>query len=142
MYGKGRRQQLQGRGDGVSLFRFSSSLYKRLRIILILLAFVALLPPVFFHFRLRRFHQMQLRRCGWLINPPLVCAHGGDSTNAFPNTMPAYNFALRSQVDCIEIDVSRSSDGVLFALHDRPAGICSKYLVMALLKLASLDQMR
>lgn len=33
--------------------------------------------------------------------------------------IPAYNFALRSQVDCIEIDVSRSSDGVLFALHDR-----------------------
>ncbi|XWS24653.1 hypothetical protein CRYUN_Cryun27aG0001000 [Craigia yunnanensis] len=63
--------------------------------------------------------KMQLRRCGWLNNPPLVCAHGGDSTNAFPNTMSAYNFALHSQVDCIEIDVSRSSDGVLFALHDR-----------------------
>ncbi|EOY16979.1 PLC-like phosphodiesterases superfamily protein isoform 2 [Theobroma cacao] len=62
---------------------------------------------------------MQLRRCGWLNNPPLVCAHGGDSTNAFPNTMSAYQFALRSQVDCIEIDISRSSDGVLFALHDR-----------------------
>ncbi|XVF63480.1 hypothetical protein PTKIN_Ptkin09bG0090000 [Pterospermum kingtungense] len=124
MYGKGkqvgRRQQLQGRSNGVSLFRFSSSsFYKRLRLILILLAFVALLPPVFFHFRLRRFQQMQLRRCGWLNNPPLVCAHGGDSTNAFPNTIPAYNFALHSQVDCIEIDVSRSSDGVLFALHDR-----------------------
>ncbi|XWS22015.1 hypothetical protein CRYUN_Cryun30bG0107300 [Craigia yunnanensis] len=125
MYGKGkqigRRQQLlQGRSNGVSLFRFSSSyFYKRLRLILVLLAFVALLPPVFFHFRLRRFHQMQLRKCGWLNNPPLVCAHGGDSTNAFPNTMSAYNFALHSQVDCIEIDVSRSSDGVLFALHDR-----------------------
>ncbi|XP_022718177.1 glycerophosphodiester phosphodiesterase GDPD4 isoform X3 [Durio zibethinus] len=121
MYGKGRRQQLQGRSNGASLFRFSSSFsfYKRLRFILVLLALVALLPPVFFHFRLRRFHQMQLRRCGWLNNPPLVCAHGGDSTNALPNTMSAYNFALRSQVDCIEIDVSRSSDGVLFALHDR-----------------------
>ncbi|XP_038996643.1 uncharacterized protein LOC120121324 [Hibiscus syriacus] len=63
--------------------------------------------------------ETQLSRCGWLNNPPLVCAHGGDSTNAFPNTMSAYGFALRSQVDCIEIDVSRSSDGVLFALHDR-----------------------
>lgn len=31
----------------------------------------------------------------------------------------AYHEALRSNVDCIEIDVSRSSDGVLFALHDR-----------------------
>lgn len=33
--------------------------------------------------------------------------------------MAAYQDALRSQVDCIEIDVSRSSDGVLLALHDR-----------------------
>ncbi|XP_021300009.1 glycerophosphodiester phosphodiesterase GDPD4 isoform X3 [Herrania umbratica] len=128
MYGKlGRRQHLQGQGQGhglgrsnrASLFRFSSSYKSLVRFTLILLAFIALLPPIFFHFRLRRFHQMQLRRCGWLNNPPLVCAHGGDSTNAFPNTMSAYQFALRSQVDCIEIDVSRSSDGVLFALHDR-----------------------
>ncbi|PON95155.1 Glycerophosphoryl diester phosphodiesterase [Trema orientale] len=93
---------------------------KRLfRTIIISLAFIALFPPIFFHFRLRRFHQIQLRKCGWLNNPPLVCAHGGDSTKAFPNTMDAYEFALRSQVDCIEIDVSRSLDGVLFALHDR-----------------------
>lgn len=33
--------------------------------------------------------------------------------------MAAYHSALSSRVDCIEIDVSRSSDGVLFALHDR-----------------------
>ncbi|PPR97813.1 hypothetical protein GOBAR_AA22855 [Gossypium barbadense] len=93
--------------------------------------------------------ETKLRKCGWLNNPPLVCAHGGDSTNAFPNTMSAYSIALHSQVDCIEIDVSRSSDGVLFALHDRlrckenvtrKAGICSGYLVTALLKLGTLDQ--
>lgn len=33
--------------------------------------------------------------------------------------MAAYHLALRSKVDCLEIDVSRSKDGVLFALHDR-----------------------
>lgn len=33
--------------------------------------------------------------------------------------MDAYNIALSSRADCIEIDVSRSSDGLLFALHDR-----------------------
>lgn len=33
--------------------------------------------------------------------------------------MQAYRIALDSRVDCVEIDVSRSSDGVLFALHDR-----------------------
>ncbi|CAI0457248.1 unnamed protein product [Linum tenue] len=89
------------------------------RLVIALLAFIALAPPVFFHFRLRRLQQLQLRKCGWLNHPPLVCAHGGDTTNAFPNTVAAYQSALRSHVDCIEIDVSRSSDGVLFALHDR-----------------------
>lgn len=38
--------------------------------------------------------------------------------------MNAYNIAISSQADCIEIDVSRSSDGVLFALHDRYYGLC------------------
>lgn len=33
--------------------------------------------------------------------------------------MDAYSLAIRSRVDCIEVDVSRSSDGVLFALHNR-----------------------
>ncbi|MQL88993.1 hypothetical protein Taro_021563 [Colocasia esculenta] len=84
-----------------------------------LLMLLAVIPPVFFHFRLRRFHHMQLRKCGWLEDPPLVCAHGGDATTAAPNTMGAYHEALRHHVDCIEIDVSRSYDGVLFALHDR-----------------------
>ncbi|KAF9587128.1 hypothetical protein IFM89_039645 [Coptis chinensis] len=89
------------------------------RRLLLILAFLAVTPPIFFHFRLRRFQQMRLKKCTWVKNPPLVCAHGGDPTNAFPNTMSAYRAALVSKVDCIEIDVSRSSDGVLFALHDR-----------------------
>ncbi|KAA8544559.1 hypothetical protein F0562_022582 [Nyssa sinensis] len=117
----GRRQQLQRHGfwqnRNLRLRGFTS--HKLFRFLLISLAFIAILPPIFFHFKLRRFHQMQLRKCIWLNNPPLVCAHGGDSTKAFPNTMAAYRLALHSQVDCIEIDVSRSSDGVLFALHDR-----------------------
>ncbi|KAM1682601.1 hypothetical protein EV1_033538 [Malus domestica] len=99
-------------------WRFSS---KRVlfRAILVSVAFIAFVPPIFFLFRLKLFHRMQSRKCGWLNEPPLVCAHGGDSSKAFPNTMAAYRFALRSQVDCIEIDVSRSLDGVLLALHDR-----------------------
>lgn len=31
----------------------------------------------------------------------------------------AYELALNLQVDCIEIDASRTRDGVLVALHDR-----------------------
>ncbi|KNA17028.1 hypothetical protein SOVF_083780 isoform B [Spinacia oleracea] len=89
------------------------------RNLIMLLVVIALAPPFFFHFRLSRFNQMQIKNCGWMRNPPLVCAHGGDSTNAFPNTMAAYHSALHSQADCIEIDVSSSADGVLFALHDR-----------------------
>nr|XP_048334664.1 glycerophosphodiester phosphodiesterase GDPD4 isoform X2 [Ziziphus jujuba var. spinosa] len=91
----GRRPLLQRHvGHGIRDWRFHFptrlSSHKVFRIIIISLAFVALFPPIFFHFRLRHFHQIS-----------------------------AYQFALRSQVDCIEIDVSRSSDGVLFALHDR-----------------------
>ncbi|XP_019248124.1 PREDICTED: glycerophosphodiester phosphodiesterase GDPD4 isoform X1 [Nicotiana attenuata] len=92
---------------------------KVFRSLLIGLALIAIIPPIYFHFRLRRFHQMQSQKCSWLRSHPLVCAHGGDSSKAFPNTMAAYQTALDSLADCIEIDVSRSSDGVLFALHDR-----------------------
>ncbi|KAI5640293.1 hypothetical protein M9H77_00319 [Catharanthus roseus] len=92
---------------------------KIFRWLLIGLAIIAILPPLFFHFKLRHFRQIRLKKCQWLRNPPLVCAHGGDSSKAFPNTMDAYRIALGSQVDCIEIDVSRSLDGILFALHDR-----------------------
>lgn len=107
-------------GGGGFLFPIRVSSRKRLiRKIIISLVVIALLPPIFLHFRLRRLHQIQLNKCGWLHNPPFVCAHGGDSSNAFPNTMAAYESAIQSRVDCIEIDVSRSSDGVLFALHDR-----------------------
>ncbi|XP_038890895.1 glycerophosphodiester phosphodiesterase GDPD4 isoform X2 [Benincasa hispida] len=98
-------------------FRFSSR--RLFRLTILCLAFIAILPPIYFHFKLKRFQQMQQRKCKWLNHPPLVCAHGGDSSKAFPNTMDAYNKALRSQANCIEVDVSRSSDGVLFALHDR-----------------------
>ncbi|AQK49260.1 Glycerophosphodiester phosphodiesterase GDPD4 [Zea mays] len=87
--------------------------------LLLLLALLSLIPPAFFHLRLRRFHQMRERKCGWIARPPMVCAHGGDSTNAFPNSMDAFRMALDARVDCVEVDVSRSYDGVLFALHDR-----------------------
>ncbi|KAJ6877701.1 hypothetical protein NC651_030454 [Populus alba x Populus x berolinensis] len=112
------RHQGRWRNNRFPKLKFSGS-RKSFRYIIIILAFIALLPPIFFHFKLRRLHQTQLKKCGWLNDPPLVCAHGGDSINAFPNTMAAYHLALRSKVDCLEIDVSRSKDGVLFALHDR-----------------------
>ncbi|XP_008459510.2 glycerophosphodiester phosphodiesterase GDPD4 isoform X1 [Cucumis melo] len=98
-------------------FRFSSR--RLFRLTILCLAFIAILPPIYFHFKLKRFQQIQQKNCNWLTHPPLVCAHGGDSSKAFPNTMDAYTIALRSQANCIEVDVSRSSDGVLFALHDR-----------------------
>ncbi|KAL6868323.1 hypothetical protein ACP4OV_015168 [Aristida adscensionis] len=91
----------------------------RLLRLLLVLALLALLPPAFFHLRLRRLHRVRERKCGWIASPPLVCAHGGDSANAFPNSMDAFRRALDARVDCVEVDVSRSSDGVLFALHDR-----------------------
>uniref|UniRef100_A0A0E0ME46 glycerophosphodiester phosphodiesterase n=1 Tax=Oryza punctata TaxID=4537 RepID=A0A0E0ME46_ORYPU len=103
----------------VALLRRILPANRLLRLLLLLLAALSLLPPAFFHFRLRRFHRMRERRCGWIASPPMVCAHGGDSTNAFPNSMDAFRLALDARVDCVEVDMSRSSDGALFVLHDR-----------------------
>ncbi|GMN24984.1 hypothetical protein TIFTF001_050352 [Ficus carica] len=76
-------------GGGCLLFPIRLFLTKSLiRKIIISLAVIALLPPIFLHFRLRRLHQIQLNKCSWLHNPPnTVCAHGGNSSNAFPNTV-------------------------------------------------------
>ncbi|XP_016566006.2 glycerophosphodiester phosphodiesterase GDPD4 isoform X7 [Capsicum annuum] len=102
-----RQQRRHGLLSNTPNFRVFTS-RKVFRSLLIVLALIAILPPIYFHFRLRSFHQIQSQKCSWLRSLPLVCAHGGDSSKAFPNT-----------ADCIEVDVSRSSDGVLFALHDR-----------------------
>ncbi|KAL8162341.1 hypothetical protein V2J09_013830 [Rumex salicifolius] len=116
----GRRQDLlmQRRDPGIWR-RLRASIRRRsYRTLIIMLFLMAIVPPLYFHSKLRRLNQEQVKKCGWIRNPPLVCAHGGDSTYAFPNTVAAYLNAIRSRVDCIEIDVSRSSDGFLFALHD------------------------
>ncbi|KAI3993240.1 hypothetical protein MKX01_009983 [Papaver californicum] len=75
--------------------RFSSKKFFRLLLILILLA---LIPPIFFHFTLRRIQQLQSKKCGWIKNPPLVCAHGGDPTKAFPNTTAKVGFLTRKEI--------------------------------------------
>uniref|UniRef100_A0A0Q3R3E4 glycerophosphodiester phosphodiesterase n=1 Tax=Setaria italica TaxID=4555 RepID=A0A0Q3R3E4_SETIT len=49
--------------------------------------------------------------------------------------MEAFRMALDARVDCMEVDVSRSSDGVLFALHDscsNPGGSPIKHTVIAM----------
>ena len=52
--------------------------------------------------------------------------------------MAAYHLALRSKVDCLEIDVSRSKDGVLFALHDRYIRIIIIIIIIIIIYLSSL----
>jgi len=49
----------------------------------------------------------------------LVCAHGGDSANATPNTEFAFYAALKGGIKCAEVDVAASKDGELFVLHRR-----------------------
>ncbi|KAL0664785.1 hypothetical protein Bca4012_101623 [Brassica carinata] len=115
-----RRRPLDGGGTRRRLPLFRPLYSRKLkRMILFAVVFLAIVPPLFFHFKLRRIRQNVAKKCDWLQHPPRVCAHGGDSTLAFPNTMDAYSYAIGSRVDCIEVDVSRSSDGVLFALHNR-----------------------
>ncbi|XP_024535025.1 glycerophosphodiester phosphodiesterase GDPD4-like isoform X2 [Selaginella moellendorffii] len=80
------------------------------------LGLMALLPIFFFYSRL---NQEGSKECEWIEKPPLVCAHGGDTSRAPPNTLVAYKLALDAGVDCMEIDSSQTKDGVLVALHDR-----------------------
>ncbi len=48
----------------------------------------------------------------------LVAAHRGVAGGNIPcNTIPAYEAALRQGADMIEIDVTRSADGVLYVFH-------------------------
>ena len=50
----------------------------------------------------------------------MVCAHGGDISAGLANTMPAYRAALaHPAVKCVEVDVSRTRDDALVALHQR-----------------------
>lgn len=52
--------------------------------------------------------------------PPLVCAHGGDTSGGAPaNSLEAFQAALQRGVPCLEVDVARTSDGRLVVLHPR-----------------------
>ncbi|KAG0592296.1 hypothetical protein M758_1G235000 [Ceratodon purpureus] len=86
--------------------------------VVLLIVFLIFSSQMYFHSKMF-VNQDRERDCKWLSNPPLVCAHGGDSSKAPPNTEASYRIALDLQVDCIEIDASRTQDGVLVALHDR-----------------------
>lgn len=48
-----------------------------------------------------------------------MCAHGGDTTSAPPNTAAAFRASLAAGADCVEIDAALSKDGVLVVLHMR-----------------------
>ncbi len=47
-----------------------------------------------------------------------VIAHRGDSYNAPEATLPAYQLACEFGADYLEVDLQRSKDGVLIAVHD------------------------
>ncbi|MEX5686993.1 MULTISPECIES: glycerophosphodiester phosphodiesterase [Pseudomonas] len=52
------------------------------------------------------------------IPHPAVIAHRGASFDAPESTAPAYKLARDLGADYLELDLQRSKDGVLFALHD------------------------
>lgn len=66
---------------------------------------------------------------------PLVIAHRGASAYAPENTIPAFELAIQQHADMLELDVQRSSDGILVVFHDetterwdgrhRPVATCS-----------------
>jgi glycerophosphoryl diester phosphodiesterase len=52
------------------------------------------------------------------VSRPLIFAHRGASRVAPENTLPAFEAAIRSGADGIELDVQYSSDGHLVVIHD------------------------
>src|SRR5512143_223381 len=52
------------------------------------------------------------------VSRPLVFAHRGASKMAPENTLPAFEAAVRSGADGVELDVQYSSDGQLVVIHD------------------------
>ena len=87
-----RRRPLDGGGGTRRRLPFRPLYSRKLkRMILFAVVFLAIVPPLFFHFKLRRIRQNVAKKCDWLQHPPRVCAHGGDSTLAFPNTVCIYN---------------------------------------------------
>ena len=65
------------------------------------------------------------------IPHPAVIAHRGASFDAPESTAAAYKLARDLGVDYLELDLQRSKDGVLFALHDnnlqRTTDVASKF---------------
>ena len=53
-----------------------------------------------------------------LTPAPLVYAHRGDRSRAPDNTLMAFDLAVEAKADGIELDVRRTSDGVLVITHD------------------------
>ena len=54
------------------------------------------------------------------VEDPLVCAHGGvNGLETLPNTVSSLVAALEAGYPCIEVDVSRTQDGQLVAMHSR-----------------------
>lgn len=56
------------------------------------------------------------------LDKPMVSAHRGDSVNAPENTIKAFESAIESQVDYIELDVQQTKDGVIIVMHDSNLG--------------------
>ena len=52
------------------------------------------------------------------VNRPLIFAHRGASRVAPQNTLPAFEAAIRSGADGVELDVQYSCDGHLVVIHD------------------------
>ncbi|MBD8078374.1 glycerophosphodiester phosphodiesterase family protein [Cellulosimicrobium arenosum] len=52
------------------------------------------------------------------MNRPAVVAHRGNSSVAPQNTLAAFEAAWRAGVECVELDVRLTADGVVVVIHD------------------------
>ena len=49
---------------------------------------------------------------------PLVIAHRGNTEKHLENTLPAFEAALKSKVDGVELDLQLTLDGTIVVFHD------------------------
>ena len=77
------------------------------------------------------------------VSRPLIFAHRGASRVAPENTLPAFEAAIRSGADGVELDVQYSADGHLVVIHDLTlealTGSSGRVTAQPLLALRALD---
>lgn len=62
-------------------------------------------------------------------HPVEVCAHRGDNVHAPENTLPAFELAVKENIEWVETDVQETKDGIVVLSHDYNLKRCTGHNV-------------